>query len=189
MALLAGLLMAPAAQALPMETGTITEPAPAPADPAPTAPVDPAPTDPAPADPAPSDEPSAEATPTETAPAEVTPAETLPAEVTPAAPANVALPLIEGDAVVGGTLRLRRNQWTGAGWLQYSWIIDGAPVQTAGHAVGEADVLNIVPSMAGKSVQLTVVASSDAQSPGTDAQPRPSPFAQQPSRGLPGATR
>ena len=41
-------------------------------------------------------------------------------------------------------------------------------VQTAGHAVGEADVLNILPSMAAKSVQLSVVASSDAQTPGTE---------------------
>jgi hypothetical protein len=157
-ALLAGLLMAPAAQALPMETGTVTEPAPAPADPAP---VDPAPADPA-------GEPSAEATPTETLRAEVTPAETVPTETAPAAPENVSLPVIEGDPVVGGTLTSTGGQWNGAGWIQYSWIIDGVPVQTAGHVVGEPDVLNIVPSMAGKSVQLTVVASSEAQAPGTE---------------------
>jgi hypothetical protein len=157
-ALLAGLLMAPAAQALPMETGTVTEPAPAPADPAP---VDPAPADPA-------GEPSAEATPTETLPAEVTPAETVPTETAPAAPENVSLPVIEGDPVVGGTLTSTGGQWNGAGWIQYSWIIGGVPVQTAGHMVGEPDVLNIVPSMAGKSVQLTVVASSEAQAPGTE---------------------
>ncbi|MFC9350622.1 hypothetical protein [Arthrobacter sp. NPDC057013] len=165
-ALLAGLLMAPAAQALPMETATVTEPAPAPADtapadPAPTdpAPVDPAPADPAPVDPAPAGEPSAEATPTETA----------PTETSPAAPKNVSPPIIEGDPVVGGSLTSTGGQWNGAGWIQYRWIIDGIPVQTAGHVVGEPDVLNIVPSMAGKSVQLTVVASSEAQAPGTEA--------------------
>ncbi|MBT2547351.1 hypothetical protein J7I85_03245 [Arthrobacter sp. ISL-65] len=175
--------MAPAAQALPMETGTVTEPAPAPADPAPApapadpapapAPADPAPADPAPVDPAPVDpasdgEPSAEATPAETLPAEVTPAETVPTETAPAAPENVSVPVIEGDPVVGGTLTSTGGQWNGAGWIQYSWIIDGVPVQTAGHVVGEPDVLNIVPSMAGKSVQLTVVASSEAQAPGTE---------------------
>jgi hypothetical protein len=160
MALLAGLLMAPAAQALPMETGTVTEPAPAPADPAPVdpAPVDPAPADPAPADPAPEGQ----------QPAEVAPEETVPAEAAPAAPENISLPAIEGDPVVGGTLTSTGGQWSGAGWIQYSWIVDGVPVQTAGHAVGEADVLSIAPSMASKSVQLTVVASSDAQSAGTE---------------------
>jgi hypothetical protein len=184
MALLAGLLMAPAAQALPMETGTVTEPAPAPADPAPVdpapadpAPVDPAPADPAPADPAPVDPAPADPAPVdpapvdpapESVPAEVTPEETVPAEVAPAAPENISLPAIEGDPVVGGTLTSTGGQWNGAGWIQYSWIIDGVPVQTAGHGVGEADVLNIVPSMAGKSVQLTVVASSEAQAPGTE---------------------
>jgi len=165
MALLAGLLMAPAAQALPMETGTVTEPAPAPAYPAP---VD-QPVDPAPVDPAPEITPPAEATPTETVPAEVTPTKPAPTEVAPAAPEIISLPLIEGDPVVGGTLTSTGGQWNGAGWIQYEWIIDGVPVQTAGHVVGEADVLNIVPSMAGKSVQLTVEASSDAQTPGTEA--------------------
>jgi hypothetical protein len=92
----------------------------------------------------------------------------VPAEVAPAAPENISLPAIEGDPVVGGSLTSRGGQWNGAGWIQYSWIIDGVPVQTAGHGVGEADVLNIVPSMAGKSVQLTVVASSEAQAPGTE---------------------
>ncbi|MFE4544837.1 hypothetical protein [Arthrobacter sp. NPDC056727] len=163
-ALLAGLLMAPAAQALPMETGTVTEPAPAPADPAPVdQPVDPAPVDPAPEITPP------EATPIETVPAEVTPTETVPAEVAPAAPENTSLPVIEGDPVVGGTVTSTGGQWSGAGWIHYSWVIDGVPVQTAGHAVGEADVLTVLPSMAGKSVQLTVVASSDAQTPGTEA--------------------
>jgi hypothetical protein len=163
--------MAPAAQALPMETGAVTEPAPAPADPAP---VDQT-ADPAPADPAADGQPSAEVTPVETVPAEVTPTETVPAETAhaeaaPAAPENVSHPLIEGDPVVGGTLTSTGGQWSNtAGWIQYSWTIDGVPVQTAGHAVGEADVLTIVPSMAGKSVQLTVVASSDAQTPGTEA--------------------
>ncbi|MDQ1059789.1 hypothetical protein QFZ23_003690 [Arthrobacter globiformis] len=170
-ALLAGLLMAPAAQALPMETGTVTEPAPAP--------VEPVPVDPAPADPAPAGEPSAEATPTETAPAdaapvetapaEVLPAEVVPTEVTPAAPENISLPVIEGDPVVDGNLTSTGGQWSGAGWIQYTWIIDGVPVQTAGHVVGEADVLKIIPAMAGKSVQLTVTASSDAQAAGTEA--------------------
>jgi hypothetical protein len=101
-------------------------------------------------------------------PAEVTPEETVPAEVAPAAPENISLPAIEGDPVVGGTLTSTGGQWNGAGWIRYSWIIDGVPVQTAGHGVGQADVLNIVPSMAGKSVQLTVVASSEAQAPGTE---------------------
>ena len=175
-ALLAGLLMAPAAQALPMDTGTVTEPAPAPVEPAPAdlSPADPAPADPAPADPVPAGEPSAEVTPTETVPAEVTPAETVPtetapAEVAPAAPENISLPVIEGDPVVGGTLTSTGGKWTGAGWIQYSWIVDGVPVQTAGHVLDEADVLNILPSMAGKSVELTVTASLDAQTAGTEA--------------------
>jgi hypothetical protein len=175
MALLAGLLMAPAAQALPMETGTITEPAPAPVDPAPVdpaladpAPVDPAPADPAPVDPAPADPAPVDPDPEGQPSAEATPEETVPAEVAPAAPENISLPAIEGDPVVGGSLTSRGGQWNGAGWIQYSWIIDGVPVQTAGHGVGEADVLNIVPSMVGKSVQLTVVASSEAQAPGTE---------------------
>ena len=169
-ALLAGLLMAPAAQALPTETGTVAEePAPAPVEPAPVdQPVDPVPGDTVPADPAPADptvdaQSSAEVTPAETGPAEVA-----PTEAAPAAPENISLPLIEGDPVVGGTLTSTGGQWTGAGWVQYSWIIDGVTVQTAGHAVGEADVLNILPTMAAKSVQLSVVASSDAQTPGTE---------------------
>ncbi|UKA53326.1 hypothetical protein LFT45_16570 [Arthrobacter sp. FW305-BF8] len=157
-ALLAGLLMAPAAQALPMETGAVTEPA--------TAPVDSAPADSVPEETVP----TAEVTPAETVPAEVTPAEPVPTEVTPAAPENLSLPVIEGDAVVGGTLSSTGGQWSGdAGWIQYTWIIDGVPVQTAGHPVGEADVLHLVPSMAGKSVQLTVLASSEATAPGTEA--------------------
>lgn len=175
--------MAPAAQALPMEAGAVSEPAPAPADPAPAdqppgpalgdpAPTDAAPTDAAPSEPAPVNPPS-EATPTETVPAEVTPAETVPTETAPATPENISLPLIEGEPVVGGTLTSTGGQWTGAGWIQYSWIIDGVTVQAAGHAAGEADVLNIVPSMVGKSVQLTVVASSDAQTPGTAASALP----------------
>ncbi|MFC7850920.1 hypothetical protein ACFUTU_20865 [Arthrobacter sp. NPDC057388] len=184
-ALLAGLLMAPAAQALPMEAGAVTEPAPAPVDPAPVdqtadpAPAGSVPVDPAPADPAVDGQPSAEVPPAETVPAEVTPTEkvpteTAPAEAAPAAPENISLPLIEGDPVVGGTLTSTGGQWSNsAGWIQYSWIIDGVPVQTAGHAVGEADVLNIVPSMAGKSIQLTVVASSDAQTSGTEASAEP----------------
>lgn len=149
-ALLAGLLMAPAAQALPMETGTVTEPAPAPVDP--------------PAE----VQPPVEATPTETAPTETT-----PAEHAPAAPVNISLPAIEGDPVVGGSLSSAGGQWTGAGWIKYSWIIDGVPVQTAGHAVGEADVLQLLPDMAGKSVQLTVVASPEAQTSGTEVSALP----------------
>lgn len=141
-ALLAGLLMAPAAQALPMETDIIAEqptPAPAPAD-----------------------------TPAETPPAEITPVETPPAEVTPAAPENVSPPVIEGDPVAGGTLTSTGGQWNGAGWIKYSWIVEGVTVQAADHAVGEADVLHLDPSMAGKSVQLTVLASLEAQGPGTE---------------------
>ena len=156
-ALLAGLLMAPAAQALPMESGAVTEPAPAPADPAPVdqpvdpapaelVPTDPAPVDPAPVDPAQEGQTSVEASPTETVPAEVTPSETVPAEVAPSAPENISLPVIEGDPVVGGTLTSTGGQWSdNAGWIQYSWIIDGVPVQTAGHAVGEA-LQNLLPT-------------------------------------------
>jgi hypothetical protein len=150
--------MAPAAQALPMETGTVAEePAPAPVEtPTESQPIEAAPVE------------TAEGTPAETVPTESAPSETTPVETAPAALQNTSLPVIDGDPVVGGTLSSTGGQWTGAGWLQYSWIIDGVSVQTAGHAVGKADVLNVVPSMAGKSVQLTVVASSEAHAPGTE---------------------
>lgn len=107
-------------------------------------------------------------TPAETPPAEITPVETPPAEVTPAAPQNVSPPVIEGDPVAGGTLTSTGGQWNGAGWIKYSWIVEGVTVQAADHAVGEADVLHLDPSMAGKSVQLTVMASLEAQGPGTE---------------------
>lgn len=172
--------MAPAAQALPMETGTVTEPAPAPVDPPAEEqpPVEATPTETMPAETVPTEgtpteEAPAEATPTETAPTEATPTETAPAEQAPAAPVNISLPAIEGDPVVGGSVSSTGGQWTGAGWIKYSWIIDGVPVQTAGHAVGEADVLQLLPDMAGKSVQLTVVASPDAQTPGTEVSALP----------------
>jgi hypothetical protein len=119
-ALLAGLLMAPAAQALSMETDTMAEqPAPAPVDP-------------------------------------------------PAAPENVSPPVIEGDPVVGGTLTSTGGQWNGAGWIKYSWSVNGVTVQAAGHAVGATEVLHLTPSMAGKSVHLTVLASLEAPAPGTE---------------------
>ncbi len=92
----------------------------------------------------------------------------LPVEATPAAPKNVSPPVIEGDPVAGGTLTSTGGQWSGAGWIKYSWIVDGVIVQAADHALGEADVLNIEPSMANKSVQLTVLASLEAQGPGTE---------------------
>lgn len=111
--------MAPAAQALPMETGTVAE------------------------------------------------------EPAPAAPENTSLPVIDGDPVVGGTLSSTGGQWNRAGWINYSWIIDGIAVQSSGRAAGERDVLQILPSMAGKSVRLTVVASPDTQSPGTEVSASP----------------
>lgn len=154
-ALLAGLLMAPAAQALPMETGTVTEPAPAPVDP---------PTE---------VQPPVEATPTDAAPTEVTPTEVAPTEVAPAALENISLPAIEGDPVVGGALSSTGGQWSGAGWIQYTWIIDGVVIQTAAHSIGEADVLQIAPSMVGKSVQLKVVASPEPQAAGTEVSALP----------------
>ncbi|MFE4836886.1 hypothetical protein ACFRAU_19680 [Arthrobacter sp. NPDC056691] len=155
-----------------METGTVTEPAPAPSDlPTETQPAaETTPTETVPAEVTPTEAAPTQTAPAEVPPAEVTPAETVPTEVAPAAPENTSLPVIEGDPVVGGTLTSTGGQWSdNAGWIQYSWIVDGVAVQTQGHAVGEADVLSIVPSMAGKSVQLSVVASSDAQSPGTEA--------------------
>ncbi|SDK67469.1 hypothetical protein [Arthrobacter sp. ok362] len=94
-------------------------------------------------------------------------AQALPMEVTPAAPTNVSPPVIEGDPVAGGTLTSTGGQWNGAGWIKYSWIVDGVTVQAADHAVGEAEVFHIDPSMASKSVQLTVLASLEAQGPGT----------------------
>lgn len=143
-----------------METDTIAEqPAPAPVSPA-------------------TEVPAAEFTPTEAPTAEVTPtkappAEAQPAEVTPAtAPENVSPPVIEGDPVAGGTLTSTGGQWNGAGWVKYTWIVDGVTVQAADHTVGQADVLHIAPSMAGKSVQLTVLASLEAQGPGTSWLPR-----------------
>lgn len=169
-ALLAGLLMAPAAQALPMETGTVTEPAPAPVDP-PTEvqpPVEATPTETVPTEVTPT-----EVTPTEATPTEVAPTEVMPTEVAPAAVENISPPAIEGDPVVGGTLSSTGGQWSGAGWIQYSWIIDGVVIRTAGHSIGEADVLPIAPSMVGKSVQLTVVASPDAQTPGIEVSALP----------------
>lgn len=171
-ALLAGLLMAPAAQALPMDTGTVTEPAPAPVE----TPTESQPTESQPIEAAPvetTEGTPAGTAPTESAPSETTPAETAPVETAPAAPQNTSLPVVDGDPVVDGTLSSRGGQWTGAGWLQYSWIIDGVSVRTAGHAVGEADVLQILPSMVGKNIQLTVVASPDAQTPGTEVSAAP----------------
>ena len=91
-----------------------------------------------------------------------------PVEVTPAAPENVSPPVIAGDPVAGGALTSTGGQWNGAGWVKYTWIVDGVTVQAADHTVGEADVLHIAPSMAGKSVQLTVLASLEAQGPGTE---------------------
>ncbi|MDR6555836.1 hypothetical protein J2809_000167 [Arthrobacter pascens] len=106
-------------------------------------------------------------------PTEVAHTEEAAAEETPAAPENIGLPAVEGDPVVGGSLSSTGGQWTGAGWIKYSWIIDGLPIQTTGHAIGEADVLQILPAMAGKSIQLTVVASLDAQTPGTEVSALP----------------
>ncbi|WP_200912967.1 hypothetical protein [Arthrobacter sp. Leaf69] len=120
--------MAPAAQALPMETDAIAE-------------------QPAPVDP---------------------PAAAPPGEVSPAAPDNVSPPVIEGDPVAGGTLTSTGGRWNGAGWIKYRWIVDGVTVQAADHPVGEADVLHIDQSMAGKAVQLTVLASLEAQGLGTE---------------------
>ncbi|MFJ5698366.1 hypothetical protein [Arthrobacter sp. NPDC093139] len=164
-ALLAGLLMAPAAQALPMETSTVAE------DPAP----DPSaqPTESQPTEAAPVETLPTEGTPSETVPTESAPAEPTPAETAPAAPENLSLPVIDGDPLVNGTLSSTGGQWIGAGWIKYSWIIDGVPIQTDGHAIGEADVLQILPAMAGKSIQLTVVASPDAQTPGTEVSALP----------------
>ncbi len=65
----------------------------------------------------------------------------LPVEATPAAPKNVSPPVIEGDPVAGGTLTSTGGQWSGAGWIKYSWIVDGVIVQAADHALGEAGVL------------------------------------------------
>ena len=105
----------------------------------------------------------------QTAPAPTdAPVETPPAEVPPVVPENVSPPVIEGDPVTGGTLTSTGGQWTGAGWIKYSWIVDGVTVRAADHAVGEADVLHIDPSMANKSVQLTVLASVEAQGSGTE---------------------
>lgn len=134
-ALLAGLLMAPAAQALPMETSTVSDqPTPAPV---------------------------------------VPPGETTPAVDPPATPENINPPVIEGDPVAGGTLTSTGGQWSGAGWIKYRWIIDGVTVRAADHPVGEGDTLPIDPSMATKSVQLTVLASLEAQGAGTEQSAAP----------------
>ncbi len=120
--------------------------------------------------------PAAYALPTETStieePAPV-PAEPLtpvadqpPAADAPAVPVNVIPPVIDGDPVVGGTLTSTGGQWTGAGWLTYNWSIDGIALPTAGRVPGEQDALLLQPSMAGKSVRLTVEASVDAETPG-----------------------
>ncbi|WP_311380729.1 hypothetical protein [Arthrobacter sp. ISL-28] len=122
---------------------------------------------------APTEEAPAAEAPAEEAPAAEAPAEEAPTEEAPAAPENIGLPAVEGDPVVGGSLSSTGGQWTGAGWIKYSWIIDGVPSQTAGHAIGEADILQILPAMAGKSIQLTVVASPDAQTPGTEVSALP----------------
>lgn len=171
--------MAPAAQAVP---ATVTAPsviAETPSDgptDGPTGEPTGGPTEtPAPTDSA-SPEPTETTTPTQeptetTAPTPDPTATTEPTEVP--APSNTAVPVVHGEPVVGQTLTSKGGLWEGATKFRFVWTVDGTAVQTTDHITGEIDSLVLLPSMAGKTVQLTVTASREDTQSGTDAASTP----------------
>ena len=167
--------MAPAAQAVP---ATVTAPsviAETPSD-GPTGEPTGGPTEtPAPSD-SPSPEPTETTTPTQeptetTAPTPDPTPTTEPTEVP--APSNTAVPVVHGEPVVGQTLTSKGGLWEGATKFRFVWTVDGTAVQTTDHSTGEIDSLVLLPSMAGKAVQLTVTASREDTQSGTDAASTP----------------
>ncbi|MFJ3956016.1 hypothetical protein [Arthrobacter sp. NPDC090010] len=167
-ALSAGLLAAPAAHAESPGSGTSTE-SPGPEPSSTTEPTQEPTQEPSglpsvhPTD-LPSGEPSATAEPTQEPTQQPTAAP---------APVNTAPPVVDGEAVVGGTLSSTGGGWEAASRLRFVWTVDGTAVQTSDHVVGESDSLLLSPGMAGKTVQLTVTASGDEQSPSTEAAATP----------------
>ncbi|MHA7305571.1 hypothetical protein ACX80E_10045 [Arthrobacter sp. TMN-49] len=98
--------------------------------------------------------------------------ETIPtpsASADTAAVAGIAVPVIAGDPVVGGTLTSTGGEWGGAAWLRYSWDANDETVRSESLPVGTPSTLQLDNSLAGATIRLTVVASVDKGGPGIDA--------------------
>lgn len=83
--------------------------------------------------------------------------------------AGIAVPVIMGDPVVGGTLTSTGGEWDGAAWLRYSWDANGETVLSESLPVGTPSTLQLDNSLAGATIHLSVVASVDQDGPGIDA--------------------
>lgn len=83
--------------------------------------------------------------------------------------AGIAVPVIAGDPVVGGTLTSTGGEWDGAAWLRYSWDANGETVLSESLPVGTPSTLQLDNSLAGATIHLSVLASVDKDGAGIDA--------------------
>jgi hypothetical protein len=65
-------------------------------------------------------------------------------------------PVIQGEAVVGGSISSIGGTWWNVEQLEFSWKVDGALVQKATVAAGSANTLKLPVAFSGKTVTLTV---------------------------------